>query len=368
MGLFGRSSEGDKCHKDLERRAAQGDTDAMMQLGDLARDAGDADAARSWYESAHLLGRRDAKKRIGALSWDSHKREAAEYETQLRRLADENDSDALFKLALHLGVDSPEASDLLLRAADLGNTSAMIELAKASTEAGNDEEKSAWLQRAADLGSQDAMNWQAMLAYRSGDTQQAARRWREAARVADQGVQVPFGSDVDFACWVTLEPVAHIDMVSGILAITDGGRPEELSIPPHAALSERNWASTIDGKFGPSVLIDTGSIGRAVPVHQVDADDSLAWLVWLASDSVSTGLLDDLEAIRIKDAGSFAVASGSYRIADLETLKVADPMEHYYQGDGYDGYYAVWRVFRREDLVAVYVGSTHPSSSLEDDD
>ena len=367
MGLFGRSSEGDKSHKDLERRASQGDTDAMMQLGDLARDAGDADAARSWYERAHLLGRRDAKKRIGALSWDSNKREAAEYETQLRRLTDENDSDALFKLALHLGVDSPEASDLLLRAADLGSASAMIELAKASTEAGNDEEKSAWLQRAADLGSQDAMNWQAAFAYFSGDVQQAASHWREAARVADHWIQVPFGSDADFACGVTLEPVARIDMVSGILAVTDGARPEELIIPTHALLSERNWAITIDGKFGPSVLIDAGVVGRAVPVHQVDADDSLAWLVWLAPDSVSTGLLDDLEAIRIEDAGSFAVASGAYRIADLETLKVADPIEHYYQGDGYDGYYEVWRVFRKEDLVAVYVGSTHPSS-LEDDD
>lgn len=60
----------------LERRAADGDVDAMIILGALAEESGDLEAAREWYLKAAELGDSTAMANLGVLAAESGDLEA----------------------------------------------------------------------------------------------------------------------------------------------------------------------------------------------------------------------------------------------------------------------------------------------------
>ncbi len=61
MGLFEKPQQSSAA-------AAPDDPEAMNNLGELAYEAGDLDAARAWYEKAAKLGNPDAMNSLGVLA------------------------------------------------------------------------------------------------------------------------------------------------------------------------------------------------------------------------------------------------------------------------------------------------------------
>ena len=125
-GLKGRGLDvsKDDDREALERRGADGDSEAMFLLGRLARKSGDLEAARDWYLKAAELGDSTAMVNLGVLA--------------------------------HEAGDLDAARDWYLKAAELSDSLAMFMLGVLARESGDLEAAREWLLKAAEHGVEDA--------------------------------------------------------------------------------------------------------------------------------------------------------------------------------------------------------------------
>ncbi len=134
-----------------------GNSGAMINLGVLAKKAGDLDAARARYKKAAERGNPKAMFNLGVLAKKAGDLDAARY--WYKQAADRGNPKAMFNLgwlAEKAGkLDTARAC--YQKAANLGNPKAMFNLGVLARKAGNPHTARAWYQKAANLGNPEAM-------------------------------------------------------------------------------------------------------------------------------------------------------------------------------------------------------------------
>ncbi len=166
-----------------EKAATLGNPDAMNNLGALAEDAGDKAEARGWYEKAAKLGNPDAMNNLGLLAYAAGDLDAARawYEKATKL----DDPGATF----NLGLLAEKAGDLegarawYEKAAKLDDPGAMNNLGLRAERAGDEDAARAWWEQAAKLDHPEAMNNLGFLAYEAGDMKGARAWWEQAAKL-----------------------------------------------------------------------------------------------------------------------------------------------------------------------------------------
>ncbi len=134
-----------------------GDSGAMINLGGLAKKAGDLDAARAWYEEAADLDNPKAMFNLGLLAKKAGDLDAARY--WYEQAADRGNPKAMFNLGwlAEKAGKLDTARTCYQKAANLGNPKAMFNLGVLARKAGNPHTARAWYQKAANLGNPEAM-------------------------------------------------------------------------------------------------------------------------------------------------------------------------------------------------------------------
>jgi TPR repeat protein len=170
-------SEGSPEMVEVERRAAEGDVDAMVALGSASEARRDLVAARAWFEKGALLGDSSAMNALGCL--DSSADDMKSAVAWWKKSAAMGDAQAMFLLASFLRTRKSQRV-WLERAAEAGHEQAMSNFGSALVRAGESEAGKAWLERSAALGNAFAMSELGDLNRASGDLT-AALAWYEGA-------------------------------------------------------------------------------------------------------------------------------------------------------------------------------------------
>jgi TPR repeat protein len=155
-------------------------TESFMHLGILAEEAGEQEAALTWYEHAARNGHPVAMNRLGEILQENGNRETAR--NWFEQAASTGATWAMGNLA---SLDKEEgdldaARTWWERAADEGSPAAMGSLGSLAADAGDLVAARTWWKRAADAGSPEAMDSLSELAQGSGDVE-STRMWRERA-------------------------------------------------------------------------------------------------------------------------------------------------------------------------------------------
>jgi hypothetical protein len=160
---------------ELRRRAADGDVQAMYNLGILLLDE-DQEAALVWLARAAQLGHVLAMNNLASMLLPEHPEEARMW---LERAAATGEPTAIHNLAWLAGEGDDGARRCLERAAEAGEPRAMYELGEMLFSQNRDPGL-AWLRRAAEAGDTFAMN-SLGIALASDDPEEAERWFRRGA-------------------------------------------------------------------------------------------------------------------------------------------------------------------------------------------
>lgn len=166
----------------LEDRAAAGDTDAMVKIGEGLERAGEIVAATFWYRQAA-----EAEDTVGMynLGVMLEKTDPDEAERLLRRAADDGFARAMARLSWLLrDSDREQAHFWAQRAVEAtpSDTGAMVRLGALLEEAGEVHEATQWYRRAAESGDASGMyNFGRLLEHT--DRGEAERWWLRAAEL-----------------------------------------------------------------------------------------------------------------------------------------------------------------------------------------
>ncbi|MFE6306611.1 serine/threonine-protein kinase [Nocardiopsis sp. NPDC057823] len=166
----------------LRRAAADGDTDAMVDLGALLEDRGEAEEAESWYRKSAKGGNTDAMVDLGALL--EARGEAEEAESWYRKSAKGGNTYAMNNLAIVLDErgEVGEAESWYRKSAKGGNTNAMFNLGALLAGRGEVGEAESWYRRAiAEGGNTYAMCNLAIVLDERGEVGEAESWYRRAA-------------------------------------------------------------------------------------------------------------------------------------------------------------------------------------------
>jgi TPR repeat protein len=187
----------------LERAAILGEELAASRLGELAKAAGDLDAAVRHFEDAASFGSRSAHYRAGRIHEDRkdyasslalYKAGAARGETACARGVAR-----AYQLGRGVEVDKAEAAVWLEKAGELGCAKSAAELAKIKLEASDEDAALRWFERAAKLGDgaahyragrihEDRGNYaESLELYRAGATKGEVSCMRGVARAYQTG-------------------------------------------------------------------------------------------------------------------------------------------------------------------------------------
>ncbi|TYK44060.1 tetratricopeptide repeat protein [Actinomadura decatromicini] len=153
----------------------------LLVLGDQARSRGRYRHAAHLYRRAVDVGDSDALMDLALLRKEADDLQGAEQ--FYRRAAEAGNSDALAKLALLRAEagDHESAERLALQATDAGYPDVLVILAKLWTKAGDHEGAERLAEKAAEVGHPDALVHLAWLRAKAGDHQSAERLARQAA-------------------------------------------------------------------------------------------------------------------------------------------------------------------------------------------
>ncbi len=157
---------------------------AMINLGVLAQEAGDRDAARAWWEQAANLNDPQAMFNLGVLAQQAGDRDAARAWYEQAATLDEPQAMINLGLLSDEAGDEAPARDWYEKAAALGNTRVMNMLGRRAYEAGDLDAARAWYEQAANLDHPQAMFNLGVLAQEAED-RDAARAWYEQAATLD---------------------------------------------------------------------------------------------------------------------------------------------------------------------------------------
>ena len=158
-------------------------------------EAGKVTASKARQALAALGVRRKGRSRtwLGDQSWQGKQDQAGE---SFRKAADAGDTDAMVKLGyLLMGWgEQNEAEQWFRKAADLGNTSAMGSLGFLLAERGEHAQAEQWHRKAADAGDTIAMVNLGVLLRGRGEQDQAEQWYRKAAGAGDTGAMHNLGN------------------------------------------------------------------------------------------------------------------------------------------------------------------------------
>ena len=154
MGIFKKkNTTPDKEVASQSNAEVTTDSHEMFVLGLTAYKNGDFVTAKSWWERAAELGNSDAMNNLAGIADEAGDLKGAK--SWWERAADAGNAGAMF----NLGVIAKEAGDLkgrkswYVRAADAGNSVAMFELGVMASEDGDLKGAKSWWERAADAGN-----------------------------------------------------------------------------------------------------------------------------------------------------------------------------------------------------------------------
>jgi TPR repeat protein len=160
---------------ELRRRAADGDVQAMYNLGTLLADE-DREAARAWLARAAQRGYILAMNNLASMLLPEHPEEARMW---LERAAATGEPTAIHNLAWLAGEGDDAARRWLELAAEAGEPRSMYELGEVLVSQNRDLGL-AWLRRAAEAGDTFAMN-SLGIAFAGDDPEEAERWFRRGA-------------------------------------------------------------------------------------------------------------------------------------------------------------------------------------------
>ena len=165
--------------EDLERQAAEGETQAMYELGVLFWESGDVESARGWHLQAAEGGHAQAMGRLGFI--EGREGNQVIGRSWLEKAAEKGDVRSMY----NLGVEASEDGDRQLarewweKAASIGDGAAMFNLGVEYHQE-NPQLARDWYEKAVNHGENDALLNLGRMAQDDGNYD-TARRWYERA-------------------------------------------------------------------------------------------------------------------------------------------------------------------------------------------
>jgi TPR repeat protein len=182
--------------QEAKYRAAitKGDTAALCHLGTVLEAQGRTKEAEECYRRSAGEGNVPALGQLGFLLWQTGR--ARDGERCLRAAAEAGEVHARCSLGMLLAADKPREAEPLLRlAAEAGLESrAAWTLARVLERLNRSEEAETWYRKAAEAGDTEAMVLLGLLLARRGQTREAERWLRKAADAGEASALGPLGS------------------------------------------------------------------------------------------------------------------------------------------------------------------------------
>jgi TPR repeat protein len=175
------------------RWADTGSSQALLQLGHVARYLGDLDEARSWWERGADLRDPEAMLALGFLAQDANSLgEAHQWFIRAWEAGSAGAAGVLAALA-HEGGDLAEAREWWIRASEQGDSTAAHNLWVVAKQEGDEAAAMRWNTAAANAGDPEAMVSEGISALLAGDVCRARQWWLEAAEHGLQAAMINLG-------------------------------------------------------------------------------------------------------------------------------------------------------------------------------